>query len=103
MQYYCRWKSYMFANKDATDSESSEEETPTSSSSLRTLIETGMKDWNSFKGLHSKSFEDSDEENERMLTFLMAKEHVRVHNEAYRKGKTTFELSINHIADLVIF
>lgn len=34
------------------------------------------------------------------LTFLMAKEHVRVHNEAYRKGKTSFELGVNHIADL---
>jgi hypothetical protein len=36
-----------------------------------------------------------------MLTFLVAKEHVRVHNEAYTKGKTSFEMGINHIADLV--
>jgi hypothetical protein len=48
-----------------------------------------------------KSFNSDELENERMLTFLMAKEHVRVHNEAYRKGKTSFEIEVNHIADLV--
>jgi cathepsin L len=96
---YRKWKSFMF-NKEATNSESSEESAPSSSSSLRRLVENGMKDWQSFKGTHAKSFENDDEENERMLTFLMAKEHVRVHNEAFQKGKTSFELGINHIADL---
>jgi len=93
----------MFTDKDDTDSTSSEEafqRNPSSSNALRRMIEDGMKDWQSFKGLHSKSYNNEDLENERMLTFLMAKEHVRVHNEAYRKGKTSFEIGINHIADL---
>lgn len=92
----------MFTN-DATDSGSSEEKTPSASSSsnsLRQLIDNGMKDWQSFKGLHAKSYENDELENERMLTFLMAKEHIRVHNEAYQKGKTSFQIGINHIADL---
>jgi len=96
---YKKWKSFMYADKDNTDSGSSEE-APNSSNNLRRLIDNGMKDWQSFKGIHAKTFESDDLENERMLTFLMAKEHVRIHNEAYEEGKTTFKLAINHIADL---
>lgn len=92
----------MFTDEGATGSASSEEErpNPSSSGSLRRMIENGMQDWKSFKSEHGKSFNNNDLENERMLTFLMAKEHVRVHNEAYRKGKTSFEIEVNHIADL---
>lgn len=47
----------MFTDKDETDSGSSEEQTPasssgTSGSNLRQMIENGLKDWNAFKGLH---------------------------------------------------
>lgn len=48
------------------DSESAEE----SSSKLRDMIENGMKDWQAYKGIHGKSY-DEETENERMLTFLM--------------------------------
>lgn len=67
---------------------------------LRGMIEKGIQDWQAFKGVHGKSFENEDVESERMLAFLMAQQHVRVHNEAYEKGDISFAIGINHLADL---
>lgn len=44
----------MFADKDNTDSDSSEEASQPGSNNLRRLIENGMRDWQSFKGLHGR-------------------------------------------------
>lgn len=89
---YKRWKSF---HSNAADSSSEE-----SSSKLRDMIENGMKDWNAYKGIHDKSFNNENQENERMLTFLMAKQHVEVHNKAFDEGKSSFKIAINHLADL---
>uniref|UniRef100_A0A915ES49 Cathepsin L n=1 Tax=Ditylenchus dipsaci TaxID=166011 RepID=A0A915ES49_9BILA len=70
------------------------------SESLKQLIQQGYQDWEAYKGLHGKSFTDENEENERMLAFLAAQQHVRQHNEAYEKGDATFKLDVNNIADL---
>lgn len=76
----------MFTEGDDTDSTSSEEprnyheassrnsENSGISSNLRRMIEDGIKDWQSFKGTHAKSYKNENVENERMLAFLMAKE-----------------------------
>lgn len=72
-----------------------------SESSMKRLIEKGFKDWETYKTVHAKQFADQDVENERMLAFLMAKQHVRVHNDAFARGKTSFRIGLNHIADLV--
>jgi hypothetical protein len=68
--------------------------------SLKQLINQGYQDWESYKGLHSKRFNDNEIENERMLAFLASQQHVRRHNDAYEKGDVTYKIGINHIADL---
>jgi len=70
------------------------------SSNLRHLIQQGYSDWQAFKTRHSKSFEDENVENERMLAFIAATEKVRRHNELYEQGDVTFKLDVNPIADL---
>ncbi|CAD5206416.1 unnamed protein product [Bursaphelenchus okinawaensis] len=67
---------------------------------IRQMIEKGYRDWEHYKNIHSKKFESEDVENERMLAFLMSKQHVKVHNDAFEQGKTSFKIGINHIADL---
>jgi len=92
---YKRWKSFVYDSRTG-DSSGSEE----SSGKLREMIEGGFKDWHAYKGIHGKSFDDEDLENERMLTFLMAKQHVQVHNNAFERGDVSFKIEINHLADL---
>jgi hypothetical protein len=48
----------MFADEGATASASSEEErpNPSSSNSLRRMIENGMKDWKSYKSEHGMEY-----------------------------------------------
>lgn len=58
-----------------------------------------------FHHLHAhylgKRFHDETVENERMLAFLSAKQHIRRHNDAYERGDVSFKLGLNHISDLV--
>lgn len=71
------------------------------SDSLRQMISQGYQDWETYKGLHSKTFTDENEENERMLAFLSAQQKARQHNEAYERGEVSFKLdAANFIADL---
>uniref|UniRef100_A0A914H024 Cathepsin L-like n=2 Tax=Globodera rostochiensis TaxID=31243 RepID=A0A914H024_GLORO len=70
-------------------------------SALRQMIERGFSDWNAYKQKHGrKSYADQDVENERMLTYLSAKQFIDKHNQAYIEGKVTFRVGENHIADL---
>jgi len=68
--------------------------------SLKQLIRQGYSDWEDYKNLHNKQFDEESIENERMLAFLSAQQHVRRHNDAYERGDTSFKMGINHIADL---
>lgn len=72
-----------------------------STDSLRQMIMQGYQDWETYKGLHSKTFVDENEENQRMLAFLSSQQSVRTHNDAYERGEVSFKLeSSNYIADL---
>ncbi|KAI6178353.1 (pine wood nematode) hypothetical protein [Aphelenchoides besseyi] len=93
---YKRWKSFMYDSNTA-DSRSSEEGP---SNKLHDMFKNGIKDWNAYKGLHGKSYDSEEVESERMAAFLLAKQHVEAHNEAYRNGKTSFKIGINHLSDL---
>uniref|UniRef100_A0A914W8H3 Cathepsin L-like n=1 Tax=Plectus sambesii TaxID=2011161 RepID=A0A914W8H3_9BILA len=98
--------------------ESAEEERPTGSfgssrlgrvrlfknnerDNLRDLIRRGYADWESYKQLHGKVYDDESEDNERLMTFLTAQQTVREHNEAHARGEKDFRLSLNNIADLL--
>lgn len=127
-----RWKSFMFADKDNTDSSSSEEASQPGSNNLRRLIENGMRDWQSFKGLHGRKqclklywtcfssqdlwkwrcgertnahFFDGQRTHSYSRKFSSVEVWVKSNfqNEAYTEGKTSFKLGVNHIADLVSF
>jgi cathepsin L len=67
---------------------------------LRHLLQKGLQDWEAFKERHSKTFDDEESEEEHMLAFLAAKEQVKRHNARYELGETSFQMGINHIADL---
>lgn len=69
--------------------------------SLRQMITQGYQEWEAYKGLHSKTFADESEENERMLAFLSSQQKARQHNEAFERGDASFKMdSSNYIADL---
>ncbi|KAE9547186.1 hypothetical protein FO519_009601 [Halicephalobus sp. NKZ332] len=68
--------------------------------SLKQLIRQGYDDWENYKNLHNKRFDEETTENERMLAFLSAQQSVRRHNEAYERGDVSFKIGMNHIADL---
>jgi len=67
---------------------------------LRQLIERGFADWRAYKEKHGKSYPNQDEDNERMLAYLSAKQFIEKHNQAYEQGKVGFKIGENHIADL---
>ncbi|KAF7637568.1 hypothetical protein Mgra_00003086 [Meloidogyne graminicola] len=67
---------------------------------LRQLIERGFADWQAYKAKHGKSYPNQDEDNERMLAYLSAKQYINKHQKAYSEGKVSFQLGENHIADL---
>nr|CAA70693.1 cathepsin L-like cysteine proteinase [Heterodera glycines] len=69
-------------------------------SALRQMIERGFSDWNAYKQKHGKAYADQEVENERMLTYLSAKQFIDKHNEAYKEGKVSFRVGETHIADL---
>jgi cathepsin L len=106
---YRRWKLAVGDDEDSTGGSSEVEvlgenvdergyeRTP---ESLRSLIRQGYQEWKTFKGEHGKRFHDETVENERMLAFLSAKQHIRRHNDAYERGDVSFKLGLNHISDL---
>ena len=67
---------------------------------LKQLIHQAYSDWEEYKHLYNKQFDEETIENERMLAFLSAQQHVRRHNDAFERGETSFKMGINHIADL---
>ncbi|KAE9547192.1 hypothetical protein FO519_009598, partial [Halicephalobus sp. NKZ332] len=58
------------------------------------------EDWESFKHLYNKTFDNIYDEYERILYFIKAKQFVRKHNEAYDRGETSFKIEINSFTDL---
>ena len=98
-----RWKVVRGINEnDGTDESESvdRQEYVRNPNSLKRLIQKGFEDWESFKGLFGRTFHSESEENERMLAFLSAQQHVIQHNEAYERGEKSFRLTINNMADL---
>uniref|UniRef100_A0A915E8C1 Uncharacterized protein n=1 Tax=Ditylenchus dipsaci TaxID=166011 RepID=A0A915E8C1_9BILA len=80
-----RWKVVRDVNSQDSDEEA------TDSASLQTLQPAHRARNRQYNAQPSerKSFTDENEENERMLAFLAAQQHVRQHNEAYEKGDAT--------------
>lgn len=103
---FFRWKFSVDGSSDDLDSEIVEahrnrnRQYVRTKESLKQLIQQGYDDWETFKDVHEREFSDNSEENERMLAFLAAQQHVRRHNDAFDRGETSYKLGINHIADL---
>uniref|UniRef100_A0A914MYU4 Cathepsin propeptide inhibitor domain-containing protein n=1 Tax=Meloidogyne incognita TaxID=6306 RepID=A0A914MYU4_MELIC len=54
---------------------------------LRQLIERGFADWQAYKEKHGKSYPNQDEDNERMLAYLSAKQFIEKHQRDYTEGR----------------
>uniref|UniRef100_A0A915LUT2 Cathepsin propeptide inhibitor domain-containing protein n=1 Tax=Meloidogyne javanica TaxID=6303 RepID=A0A915LUT2_MELJA len=67
---------------------------------LRQLIERGFADWQAYKEKHGKSYPNQDEDNERMLAYLSAKQFIEKHQRDYIEGRVSFQVGENHMADL---
>ncbi|CAK5006187.1 unnamed protein product [Meloidogyne enterolobii] len=67
---------------------------------LRQLIERGFADWQAYKEKHGKSYPNQDEDNERMLAYLSAKQFIEKHQRDYTEGRVSFQVGENHMADL---
>uniref|UniRef100_A0A914VI13 Cathepsin L-like n=1 Tax=Plectus sambesii TaxID=2011161 RepID=A0A914VI13_9BILA len=68
---------------------------------LRELIRRGRADWQAYKEVHGKVYNNESEDNERQKAFLMARQTIREHNEAYARGEKDFYLGLNHLSDLL--
>uniref|UniRef100_A0A0N5A202 Cathepsin L-like n=1 Tax=Parastrongyloides trichosuri TaxID=131310 RepID=A0A0N5A202_PARTI len=71
-----------------------------SKSSLEALMKQGLEDWQLYKQLHNKRYPYEKTENERMFAFLSNQQRVREHNKRYLNGEVSFEIEMNHLADL---
>uniref|UniRef100_A0A7E4VAD5 Cathepsin L-like n=1 Tax=Panagrellus redivivus TaxID=6233 RepID=A0A7E4VAD5_PANRE len=106
---YKRWRLMVGTTEDEADSIEDEiteahrnrnRQYTRSRDSLKQLIRQGYEDWETYKEAHGKQFREDAVENEHMLAFLAAQQHVRRHNDAFERGETSFKLGVNHIADL---
>ncbi|CAJ0576098.1 unnamed protein product, partial [Mesorhabditis spiculigera] len=66
---------------------------------LRRQIESAMDLWEDYKIEYKKEY-DEDEETGAMEAFVKNVIHIDRHNKEFREGKKTFEMGLNHIADL---
>lgn len=67
---------------------------------MKKLILDGFQQWQSYKSEHNKVYDDEETENRYMLAFLSNLEAIHKHNELFKRGESTFEMDVNHIADL---
>uniref|UniRef100_A0A915DWD7 Cathepsin propeptide inhibitor domain-containing protein n=1 Tax=Ditylenchus dipsaci TaxID=166011 RepID=A0A915DWD7_9BILA len=68
---------------------------------LKHLTQQNYQDWEAYKELYEKSYNDENEEIVHMLNFLSAQQEVRQHNDAYARKEVTYKQEINYFADLV--
>ncbi|XP_050295996.1 procathepsin L-like [Anthonomus grandis grandis] len=62
--------------------------------------DSDWQDWSLFKLKFHKQYEDELEESKRFEIFKLNKLFIENHNKLYENGLTTFDLGINHFADL---
>jgi cathepsin L len=67
---------------------------------LEHVMERAFADWEDFKMLYGKSFDDEAMENEHMLAFISSQQRVARHNALYEAGEVSFQQGINHLSDL---
>nr|XP_023020438.1 crustapain-like isoform X1 [Leptinotarsa decemlineata] len=56
--------------------------------------------WENFKIKHSKSYENTEEENKRFNIFLDNLRRIEEHNEKYRNGESSYQMGVNQFSDL---
>uniref|UniRef100_A0A1B6KHV5 Cathepsin propeptide inhibitor domain-containing protein n=1 Tax=Graphocephala atropunctata TaxID=36148 RepID=A0A1B6KHV5_9HEMI len=62
--------------------------------------EVDLAQWELFKVTHEKEYATEVEELKRKTIFLGNLRFVREHNAKFEKGEVTFDVEINHFADL---
>uniref|UniRef100_A0A915DYT0 Cathepsin propeptide inhibitor domain-containing protein n=1 Tax=Ditylenchus dipsaci TaxID=166011 RepID=A0A915DYT0_9BILA len=70
---------------------------------LKHLTQQNYQDWEAYKELYEKSYNDENEEIVHMLNFLSAQQEVRQHNDAYARKEVTYKQEINYFADLTFY
>ncbi|CAD6184471.1 unnamed protein product [Caenorhabditis auriculariae] len=70
-----------------------------SAGSLSRQIEAAMDKWDDYKEMYEKEYEEGEEQ-DYMEAFVKNVIHIDNHNREHRLGRRTFEMGLNHIADL---
>ncbi len=60
-----------------------------------------VEEWSLWKAVHSKNYASNLEELEKHLVWLSNKVYVENHNINAKKGFYSYEVKLNHLADLV--
>jgi len=90
------------ARRQSTEDADGQPGSGSKSLGLKEMITRGYRSWEEFKDRHGRNFDDDDDENEHMLTFLTAEQRVRDHNAAFARGEASFRIELNHLADLPV-
>uniref|UniRef100_A0A1I7XP33 Inhibitor_I29 domain-containing protein n=1 Tax=Heterorhabditis bacteriophora TaxID=37862 RepID=A0A1I7XP33_HETBA len=67
--------------------------------SLRQKIDEAFEKWEDYKEMFDKNYSE-DQEADYMEAFVKNVIHIEDHNREHRLGRKTFEMGLNHIADL---
>ena len=70
------------------------------SAKLSKQIEAAIEKWDDYKEDYEKDY-TGDDEQVYMEAFVKNVIHIDNHNRDHRLGRKTFEMGLNHIADLV--
>ena len=60
-----------------------------------------VEEWNLWKSFHGKSYTSKYEELEKHIVWQSNKAYVELHNINAKRGFYSYDLKLNHLADLV--
>ncbi|CAH2085102.1 unnamed protein product [Euphydryas editha] len=66
----------------------------------RDLFKHIQEEWDTFKLEYEKTYENEEEERNRMMIFLSNKYRVYKHNQLFERGQVTFRLGLNKYSDM---
>lgn len=67
----------------------------------RTSMFEHMEEWNLWKTIHNKNYNSHLEELEKHIIWSANKAYIDQHNINAKKNLFSYELKLNHLADLV--
>ena len=65
------------------------------------FFEVVLEEWEAWKVIHRKSYNNTEEEKFRMKIFMENKQRIAKHNTRYFQGHHSYKLEMNHYGDLL--